>query len=73
MQDDEKVTYFAETDSRNKQIRFGIKAKDLVRNDALRHEIEHRALLKYAAIQRDVQALKEAMLHGLSHIRAQIV
>ena len=32
MQDDEKVTYFAETDSRNKQIRFGIKAKDRTRH-----------------------------------------
>ena len=32
MQDDEKVTYFAETDARNKHIRFGIKAKDRARH-----------------------------------------
>ena len=30
--EDEKVTYFAETDSRNKQIRFGIKARDRSRH-----------------------------------------
>ena len=32
MQDAEKVTYFAETDARNKRIRFGIKAKDRTRH-----------------------------------------
>jgi Type IV secretion-system coupling protein DNA-binding domain len=32
MHDDEKVTYFAETDARNKRIRFGIKAKDRARH-----------------------------------------
>ncbi len=30
--DPERVTYFAETDSRNKKIRFGIKAKDRTRH-----------------------------------------
>ena len=30
--DDEQVTYFAETDSRNKRMRFGIKAKDRSRH-----------------------------------------
>ncbi len=30
--DDEQVTYFAETDSRNKRLRFGIKAKDRSRH-----------------------------------------
>jgi len=31
-QDEEKVTYFAETDSRNKRVPFGIKAKDRTRH-----------------------------------------
>ena len=31
-QDEEKVTYFAETDSRNKRTPFGIKAKDRTRH-----------------------------------------
>ncbi len=30
--DDEQITYFAETDSRNKRLRFGIKAKDRSRH-----------------------------------------
>src|ERR1035437_5883591 len=30
--DEEKVTYFAETDSRNKRVPFGIKAKDRTRH-----------------------------------------
>ena len=32
MQDEEKVTYFAETDARNKRLRFGIKKKDRSRH-----------------------------------------
>src|ERR1035437_3410551 len=32
MTDEEKVTYFAETDARNKRIRFGIKSKDGTRH-----------------------------------------
>lgn len=32
MTSDDKVTYFAETDSRNKKIKFGIKAKDRTRH-----------------------------------------
>ncbi len=32
MNDEEKITYFAETDARNKRIRFGIKAKDRARH-----------------------------------------
>jgi hypothetical protein len=32
MTSDEKVTYFGETDSRNKRIKFGIKAKDRTRH-----------------------------------------
>ncbi len=32
MYDPEKVTYFAETDARNKRVKFGIKAKDRVRH-----------------------------------------
>ncbi|MBI5134453.1 MAG: type IV secretion system DNA-binding domain-containing protein [Candidatus Taylorbacteria bacterium] len=32
MTSDDKVTYFAETDSRNKRIKFGIKAKDRTRH-----------------------------------------
>jgi hypothetical protein len=32
MDNDEKVTYFAETDARNKRVRFGIKAKDRARH-----------------------------------------
>ncbi len=32
MNDDEKITYFAETDARNKRVRFGIKAKDRARH-----------------------------------------
>ncbi len=30
--DDNKITYFGETDSRNKRVRFGIKAKDRTRH-----------------------------------------
>lgn len=32
MTSDDKVTYFAETDSRNKRVKFGIKAKDRTRH-----------------------------------------
>lgn len=32
MNNDEQITYFAETDARNKRIRFGIKAKDRTRH-----------------------------------------
>src|SRR3954464_9408875 len=32
MTSDEKVTYFGETDSRNKRTKFGIKAKDRTRH-----------------------------------------
>ena len=32
MYNPEKVTYFAETDSRNKRVKFGIKAKDRTRH-----------------------------------------
>ncbi|HEU5114241.1 MAG TPA: DUF87 domain-containing protein, partial [Candidatus Paceibacterota bacterium] len=32
MTSDDKVTYFGETDSRNKRIKFGIKAKDRTRH-----------------------------------------
>lgn len=32
MQDDNRVTYFAETDSRNKRVAFGIKSKDRLRH-----------------------------------------
>src|SRR4051812_13225803 len=32
MTSDEKVTYFGETDARNKKIKFGIKAKDRTRH-----------------------------------------
>lgn len=31
-QDDNRITYFGETDSRNKRVRFGIKAKDRTRH-----------------------------------------
>ena len=32
MHDQEKITYFAETDARNRRVRFGIKAKDRTRH-----------------------------------------
>src|SRR5690349_24545335 len=32
MFDPEKITYFAETDSRNKRVKFGIKAKDRLKH-----------------------------------------
>lgn len=32
MQDDEKVTYFGETDARNKRVKFGIRSKDRSRH-----------------------------------------
>jgi type IV secretory pathway VirB4 component len=32
MNDPEQVTYFADTDARNRRVRFGIKAKDRTRH-----------------------------------------
>ena len=32
MDEKEKITYFAETDSRNKRVKFGIKAEDRLRH-----------------------------------------
>jgi len=32
MNEDEKITYFAETDARNKRVKFGIKSKDRLRH-----------------------------------------